>query len=254
MKVLIIEDEPLAADHLQMMLGKYDSNITILGRCDSIKSSVEWFESNKEVDLIFMDIQLADGLSFDIFNRTEVPASVIFTTAFDEYAIKAFKVNSIDYLLKPIDIEGLSSAIDKFKSLYPTQQKSLDNENLLMDKLMQMISDDYKSRFMIKVGEHIRSIKVEEMAYFYTMDRACFVHLFTGKEYAVDYSLDQLEMLLNPKHFFRINRKYIVNIESINDIISYSNSRLKLKLAGCNHDDIIVSREKVKSFKSWLDR
>jgi len=252
MNVLIIEDEKLAADHLSSLIRLYDSEITILDRLDSVKKSVQWFNSNPQPDLAFMDIQLADGISFEIFDQTMVNCPIIFTTAFNEYALKAFKVNSIDYLLKPIDFDELKVAIDKYKEIRGVPEQN--QYQLVMDNVISMLSDNYKQRFVIKVGEHIKSIAVDDILYFYSMEKATFLHTADDHNYVIDYSIEQLENLLDPKKFYRINRKYLISMDSIKDIISYSNSRLKIELKHSKEMDAIVAREKVNKFKKWLDR
>jgi DNA-binding LytR/AlgR family response regulator len=252
MNVLIIEDERLAAERLESLVKQYDPKINIVGFCDSVSASVKWFNSNPAPDLAFLDIQLADGLSFEIFEQSIVDCPVIFTTAFDEYAIKAFKVNSIDYLLKPIDLEELSGAIEKFKK---TQRpEAIPKQHQVFDKVLQMLSHNYKQRFVIKVGEHIRSIPVENILYFYSYEKATFLHTSDNRNYVIDYPLEQLESLVDPGLFFRINRKYMIAMNSFEDIIAYSNSRLKVELLHSDDQDVIVAREKVKEFKNWLDR
>jgi len=252
MNVLIIEDEKLAAERLISLITQYDPNIKVVGNCDSVSASVKWFNSNPVPDLAFLDIQLADGLSFEIFDQTIIDCPVIFTTAFDEYAIKAFKVNSIDYLLKPIDYEEISAAIDKFKR---TQVKvSTPTPHHAFDKVLQILSNNYKKRFVIKVGEHIRSIPVEEILYFYSYEKATYLLTSENRNYVIDYPLEQIESLVDPGLFFRVNRKYIISMNSFTDIISYSNSRLKIELLHSNDHDVIVAREKVKEFKKWLDK
>ena len=252
MKVLIIEDERLAAERLESLIKQYDPDISVVGFCDSVSASVKWFNSNPAPDLAFLDIQLADGLSFEIFDQTIVNCPVIFTTAFDEYAIKAFKVNSIDYLLKPIDLEELSGAIGKFKK---TQRlEAVPRQHQVFDKVLQMLSHNYKKRFVIKVGEHIRSISVENILYFYSYEKATFLHTSDNRNYVIDYPLEQLENLVDPGMFFRVNRKYMIAMNSFEDIISYSNSRLKIELLHSDDQDVIVAREKVKEFKNWLDK
>lgn len=255
MKIIIIEDEQLAAKRLLELILKYDPEIEILGEFDTVEKSVKWFNSNPPPDLIFMDIQLADGLSFEIFEQTMITSPVIFTTAYDQYAIKAFKVNSIDYLLKPIDFDELSTAIEKFiKIHFEKIPENLSSKNIAFDKVLQLLTKEYKSRFVIKVGEHIKSIPVENIICFYSLEKASFLQTNKNNNYVLDYSLEQIEGLVNPDDFFRVNRKYIINLKAIADIISYSNSRLKIIIKGNNDEDIIVSREKVKSFKAWLEK
>lgn len=252
MKVLIVEDEPLAAGHLTKLISEYDPAIEVIKVIDSVKKSIDWFNNHSHPDLLFLDIQLADGLSFDIFKQCEIKTPIIFTTAYDEYAIKAFKVNSIDYLLKPISPEELRTAIEKFKNTKnPDSNIGFDLKS--MEHAIQLLTKEYKNRFVIKVGEHIRFVPIEDISFFYSLEKATFIQTTLQKNYCIDFSLDDLENLVDPAKFFRINRKYIVSLASISDIISYSNSRLALKLKGCNFDDVIVSREKVSSFKEWLD-
>jgi len=251
MRVLIVEDEKLAADHLIGLILKYDDSIEVLDRLDSVKKSVDWFNNHSQPDLVFFDIQLADGLSFEIFEKTVVHCPVIFTTAFNEYAIKAFKVNSVDYLLKPIDFSELKTAIDKFRR--NQNQSQAIQYQAVVDNVMQMLTDNYKQRFVIRVGEHIRSIPVSNILYFYSLDKATFMHTADDRNYVIDYSVEQLESLLDPAKFFKINRKYLISLHAIQDIITYSNSRLKVELKHNNEMDAIVAREKVVKFKSWLD-
>ena len=253
MKVLIIEDEHLAAKRLEDLLNKYDKEIEILAKISSVKKSVKWFNENTEPDLAFMDIQLGDGLSFEIFEQVKINCPIIFTTAFDEYAIKAFKVNSVDYLLKPFDFEELSTSIEKYKANF--EHKSSNDSSIQqfqIEEVVNMLANKYKDRFVVKVGVHIRPVETANIAYFYIMEKATYIHTNDNKNYVIDFSLEQIERLVNPKLFFRINRKYIINIKAINDIISFSNSRLIIKIESSDDEDIIVSREKVTKFKSWL--
>ena len=255
MTALIIEDERLAAEKLVELIQRYDSGIEIKEILDSVEKSVEWFNNNPHTDLVFMDIQLADGLSFEIFELTEVRSPVIFTTAYDEYMIKAFKVNSVDYLLKPVDINDLAAAIEKYKTNFgPTAQKGYRQETEIYNRLLNQLTRSYKNRFVVKVGMHIRSIPAEDIEYFYTCEKSTFLCTTEGKNYALDYSLEQLEKLINPELFFRISRKFIINLNAVKDIIAYSNSRLKVLLNRQPDEDAIVSREKVRDFKRWLDR
>jgi len=225
-----------------------------VGTADSVKSSIRWYENNPRPDLIFMDIQLADGLSFSIFEKVRIEVPVIFTTAYNEYAIKAFKVNSIDYLLKPIDKEELARAIEKFHSLYnKTEVRQSSYDAGLMKQVLQMFANPYKTRFVVKVGEHLRHLDIEDVSHFSSLEKETFLNTFSGKSYGLEQSLDQLETLVDPKNFFRISRKYIINLRSIKDIISYSGSRLKLILSVASEDEMLVSREKVQEFKNWLE-
>lgn len=254
MNILIIEDERPAAAKLERLLLKYNDQINILEKIDSVKKAVKWLQlPGNKPELIFMDIQLADGLSFEIFEHVDIEAPVIFTTAFDEYALKAFKVNSIDYLLKPIDEDDLEAAFKKLDRLAGNHQPK-SNTLEQITQAMAMLTNKYKSRFVIKVGEHIKSIAVDEVLYFFSRDKASYCCINDGKNYLLDYSLEQIEGMVDPEIFFRINRKYLLSLKAIDDIISYSNSRLKIVLKSCSDNDVIVSRDRVNDFKNWLDR
>jgi DNA-binding LytR/AlgR family response regulator len=252
-RILIIEDEKPAADWLRQLILKFNPEISILAICDSVGSAVEWFRHNLAPDLVFMDIQLADGLSFEIFERTKVGCPVIFTTAYEEYAIKAFKVNSVDYLLKPISYDELVNAFQKFGNQFKNAPDSPSVTIELLSKVKEMLRKQYKTRFVIKVGEHLKSIPIEEILFFYSLEKATFLCTSDFKSYLVDYSLDHISEMVDEHRFFRINRKYILSNTSISDIVFYSNSRLKIKLKKPDEEGIIVSRDKVAAFKEWLD-
>ncbi len=249
MKAIIIEDEELSATHLGFLLKKIDPTIEIIAIFDSIKKSVSAFNSGLLADVLFVDIHLADGLSFEIFTKCNIDIPVIFTTAFDEYAIKAFKVNSVDYLLKPIGINELKGALDKFK-------KNNKNQPILeqIATLYQNMNKQFKNRFLVKMGDSISSIKVEEIAHFISEEGMVMLVTNTAKRYIIDYSLENLETTVSPELFFRINRKVIINIDSIQKVNPYFNSRLKLTTSHLPEEDNIVSRERVTEFKQWLDR
>jgi DNA-binding LytR/AlgR family response regulator len=249
MNCLIVEDEKVAAERLVGLIKKYDPSIDIAEIVQSVKNGVHWLNTHLPPDLIFMDIQLADGLSFEIFEQTIVKTPVIFTTAYDEYALKAFTVNSIDYLLKPIDQDELKNAIDKFKG--NNSPKEIPAQ--VFDSIMRSLTKTYKNKFVTNVGEHIKVFTTEDIQCFYSMEKYTFLQNNSGRDYAINYSLDQLEDLLDPAQFFRINRKFIVSSSAISDIISYSNSRLKIKLNTNESNDLLVSREKVQDFKKWLE-
>jgi DNA-binding LytR/AlgR family response regulator len=249
MNCFIVEDEIVATEKLVGLIKRYDQSANITGIVQSVKSAVKWLNSNQAPDLIFMDIQLADGLSFEIFEQTIVKTPVIFTTAYDEYALKAFKLNSIDYLLKPIDLGELKNAIDKFKE--NNSPKEIPAQ--VFDSIMHSLTKKYKNKFVMIVGEHIKVFTTEDIHCFYSMEKYTFLQNNSGRDYAINYALDQLEDLLDPAQFFRINRKFIVSFSAISDIISYSNSRLKVKLKSNESDDLLVSREKVQDFKKWLE-
>lgn len=250
MKVLIIEDETPAAEKLERYLSKYDQKIEVLARLQSVEESVEWLGKHQsELDLILSDIQLTDGLSFEIFQKVNVKTPVIFATAYDEYAIDAFKLNSIDYILKPVTFMDLSNALNKFSSM----KEGFGNTS---DKVQQMASDaeqkKYKSRFMVKLGEHIHSIKTQDISIFYAEGRIAYLVTSENRKFIVDFKLEELEELLNPENYFRVSRSFIVNINAVKDVLVYSNSRLKITLSIDFDKEIIVSREKVNQFKEWF--
>lgn len=249
MKVLIIEDEKPAAHKLKRLLGEINPDIEIIDVLKSVEDSINWFLHNPKPDLIFMDIQLEDGICFEIFEKKPIHTPIIFTTAYDEYTLKAFKVNSIDYLLKPIDSDELKNAIDKFNMHY----KQTDYSRF--EFIINQLQSNTKERFLIKIGEHYKSIQTSNINCFYIKERCNFIHVDKGKNYPIDYSLDKIEQLVDSKSFFRINRNFIINFSAIRDIIAYSSNRLKIMLKDwIEKEDIIVSRERVFDFKEWIDR
>lgn len=252
MNILIIEDEPHAVQRLQSLIRELMADADIVGKIDSVKKAVDWFKKNSPPDVVLMDIQLADGISFQIFEQCEVKAPVIFTTAYEEYALKAFKVNSIDYILKPVDREELDIALKKVSSQRSVNATSHLLQN--MSEAVKMLTKKYKARFMIKVGEHLRTIEVDNIRFFHSQDKTTFCVTGENRSLIVDYTLEQLEEMLNPLSFYRINRKYLVSAAAIQDIISYTNSRLRLVLKGSQDNDVIVARERVQDFKNWLDK
>lgn len=249
MKVVIVEDERLASEKLQRLLKQVDSEIEVLKVLESVEESVNWFSSNPSPDLIFMDIQLDDGISFEIFELVKIEAPVIFTTAYDEYAIRAFKVNSVDYLLKPIEKGALENSLGKYRKMYLGKQAEVN-----ISKVFEQIAKTYKLRFLVKIGTHFHSVPVENISCFFVEERSTFLKTKQGKNYDLDYSLDQIQKLINPDLFFRINRNFIVNINFVSEILSYSTSRLKLKMENFSSEGLIVSRDKVADFKLWMDR
>ncbi len=251
MNVLIIEDEKPSARRLQRMLERHGIEVPHL--LHSVEESVAWFRNNAHPDLIFLDIQLSDGLSFEIFDAVEVKSAIIFTTAFDEYALQAFKLNSIDYLLKPIDDEELEAAVNKYRERAPRAQNVQLNFEDIKKLLGNPVEREYKKRFTTRIGQHIKMIPIDEIECFYSENKGTYAHTFEGRNYLLETTLEQLEEELSPKHFFRINRKFYVNIHAIRDIISYTNSRLQLKLNSYKEDEVIVAREKVRDFKLWLE-
>ena len=250
MNVIIIEDEAIAAEKLVHMLREVDPSINILAKLVSIKESVNWLMQHR-ADLIFLDIQLSDGLSFSIFEQVAVNTTVIFTTAYDEYAIKAFKLNSIAYLLKPIRKSDLADSLKKFQNLKSAFSIDFD----ALHALIQGKKPVFKTRFLIQIGEKIRKVETAEIAYFYVMEKGVFMRTFPGNSFPVDYSLDALVNSLDPAIFFRINRKYIVHMDSITNMVAYSRGRIKLELKPPAHDafDTIVSIDRSSDFRKWLD-
>lgn len=251
MKVIIIEDEKPSARRLKRMLEAI--NITAETMLHSVEESIQWFNNNPHPDVIFLDIQLSDGLSFEIFEQVEVKSAIIFTTAYDEYALQAFKLNSIDYLLKPIDDEDLETAVTKYKTRLPQKTNiALDFEDI-KKLLINPIDRVYKKRFSVKVGQHIKLVNIDEIECFYSENKGTYLYTTEGRNYLLDTTLEALENELEPDTFFRINRKFFININAIKDIISYTNSRLQIKLNNYNEDEVIVARERVKDFKEWLE-
>ncbi|MCD6567071.1 MAG: response regulator transcription factor [Bacteroidales bacterium] len=251
---LIIEDEKPAAEHLQKLINSIGFEIHVKGIIGSVKGTADWLNANPHPDLIFMDIQLSDGLSFEIFDYVKITCPVIFTTAYEEYAIKAFKVNSIDYLLKPVSVESLSFSVEKFLS--QNRQKINQNSDLFhyqVEQVMQLLTKRFKARFVVNAGVHIKSVIIEKVNCFYSLEKATYLLDNKGRSYDINYILDQLEQLTDPDIFFRINRKYLVNRNTITDIISYSSTKLKIKINHISDDDIFVSRSRTKDFKLWLD-
>ena len=250
MKAIIIEDEKLSAEHLTRLLKKADKQIQVVACYDTVKSVVEAFSAGVNADVLFMDIHLADGLSFEVFSAISIDTPVIFTTAYDEYAIKAFKVNSIDYLLKPIGLTELMAAIEKLRKL----RNSHPEEALPpIQKAYESMTRQYKNRFMVKMGEHLVSVKTDDISHFVAEDGIVLLCTKNEKRYPVDYTLDQLEELVDLGQFFRINRKSLVHINAIQKISTYFKSRLKIVAPGLLNDDCVVSRERVNDFKLWLD-
>jgi DNA-binding LytR/AlgR family response regulator len=252
MEVLILEDEHLAAERMAELITQYDPSIEIAGILDSVKDAEMWLKSNPQPGLIFMDIQLADGLSFDIFSRVVVEAPVIFTTAYEEYAIRAFKVNSIDYLLKPIDFDDLKTAIDKFRRQAKPQQEVASLPDEILKNMRKMLAKPVKTRFIIKIGDHLKSVEADEAMYFYSQEKITNLVTSEARTYIIDYSLDHLMEIIDNEKFFRTSRQNILNRDAIADIVVYSKNRLKVKLKMAGQEPFIVSRDKVSDFKRWL--
>jgi DNA-binding LytR/AlgR family response regulator len=251
MNVLIVENEKPASGKIVTLLRKIDKSIAVLGIIETAEETINRMEEKPAPDLIIMDIQLDDGLCFEIFETITVEIPVIFTTAYNEYAIRAFKVNSVDYLLKPIDEESLRTAVSKFKKLYA------DKDPFRRDfrQLVNEFRNQYKSRFLIRIGEKYKSVPISEISHFHICERNVFLCDFQGTDYGIDYSLEQLQSSMDPRKFFRINRECIVNIDAISMMHSYSSTRLQLALKNKEKSDLfIVSRDKVANFKNWVDK
>jgi len=250
MRILIVEDEDLAVSRLELMFKKLISEFTIVGIAKSIAEASKIIENN-EIDLGFFDIHIEDGLSFSIFEKTKVKFPVIFTTAYNDYAIKAFKFNSIDYLLKPISGEELKNALDKFIKVWQKSEFSIPSE--VLNEMKELVSGVYKERFTVKIGNKIELVKVNDICFFYSFNKGSYAKSDSNRDLLIDNPLDLIYPILNPKKFFRISRKHIVNIDYIKDIYAYSNSRLKVNIKNSQKEEMIVSREKVSSFKKWLE-
>ena len=250
MNVIIIEDEKPAARLLQRKLAKLDIEAGVM--LHSVEEAVEWFQNNPHPDLIFLDIQLSDGLSFEIFDAVRIDSAVIFTTAYDEYALRAFKLNSIDYLLKPIDEDDLEIAVKKFRERTPKPQSMALDFEQIKRMLVNPAEKAYKKRFTIKMGQHLKMVNVDDAECFYSENKGTYIHTTENRDYLLECTLEQLESELDPAQFFRVSRKFIVSIKAIKDIVVYTNSRLKVVLPSYKEDEVIVSRERVNDFREWL--
>ena len=258
MKILIVEDEDLAVKKLKKTLLSVDESATVVGETDSIKSTIGWLENNSAPDLILMDIELADGQSFEIFNHVQVKSPVIFITSYDEYALKAFKVNSVDYLLKPVQKEDLQAALEKYrtmKNLYKTEAEPSISIDVLVKELQQKLqTKDYRKRFLVKHGQKLVSVEVDEIAYFFSDGRLNFFKTNDNRKFVVDYTMDELNEMLDPDRFFRISRSFFISVNSVAQIHDYFGNRLILHLKPETDKEAIVSREKVTDFKTWLGK
>jgi two-component system, LytTR family, response regulator LytT len=258
MKIFIVEDEDLAIKKLKKTLQSVDEEASVVGEADSIKSSVEWLQSNPAPDLILMDIELADGQSFEIFNQTKVQSPVIFVTSYDEYALKAFKVNSIDYLLKPVQKEDLQAALEKYrqiKNLYKDSQSPQISMDALVKELQQKLNiKEYRKRFLVKHGQKLVSIETDDIAFFFSDGRLNFFKTNDNRKFVVDYTMDELGDMLDPDKYFRISRSYFISVNSVDQIHDYFGNRLLLHLKPASEKEAIVSREKVSDFKDWLGK
>ena len=251
MKILIIEDENAAARRLEKLLGEVAPDAVVLQRLDSVETSVLWLQNNPQPDLMLLDIHLADGASFEIFEHVTVTCPIIFTTAYDEYALQAFKVNAVDYLLKPIKTNELAAAIDKYKKVFKTALPT--DYTALLDTLRSQSGQTFLRRMLIRFGNSIKLVDMTDAAYFYTKDKITFlVTRSTGKRFPVDFPLDKLENMLDPSSFFRINRQFIINVAAIKEMHPYSKSRVKVELEPSTDLETIVSTERSAEFKKWL--
>ncbi len=251
MQALIIEDEKPAARRLSRMLEQ--EGVEVIHTLHSVEEAIRWFSVNHAPELIFLDIQLSDGLSFEIFEAVPVKAPIIFTTAYDEYALQAFKLNSIDYLLKPIDEDELRAALDQYRNRVPDEKPLAVDFEDIRKLLGNPLEREYKKRFTARVGPHIKIIPADEVECFYSENKGTYAATTAGRSYLLDTTLEQLESELSPETFFRVSRKFYVHIDHISDIIAYSNSRLKIEMNRFREAEIIVSRERVKDFKLWLE-
>lgn len=253
MKVIIIEDEFLTAQRLDAMITKYDATIEVQAILPSVSDAVQWFKNNPDPDLVFMDIHLEDGQSFSIFETINLDVPVIFTTAYDEYMIKAFKVNSVDYLMKPLNYDELVKAIDKYRKFHVHPEAEQDQMSALI-QAMQSKETAYKDRFMISVGSRLKTVLLTDVHYFYSAEKITFLVTKDNQRFPVDYSLDKLALILNPKDFFRINRQMIVKLEAIGTIHVYPKGKLRIDLVPANKEEVFVSLDRVTEFKEWLGK
>ncbi|CAN1524646.1 LytT Response regulator of the LytR/AlgR family [Flavobacteriaceae bacterium] len=250
MTTIIIEDEKPAARLLQRKLEKINISVGVM--LHSVEEALDWFSKNEHPDLIFLDIQLSDGLSFEIFEKIDIKSAVIFTTAYDEYALKAFKLNSIDYLLKPIDEDDLEVAVLKFKDRLPKQESMQLDFEQIRKMLSNPFEKTFKKRFTVKIGQHLKVISTDEIECFFSENKGTYIHTFDNRNYLIDSTLEVLEQEIDTSAFYRISRKFIVSLKAIKEIVVYSNSRLKIILPTFKDDEVIVSREKVSDFKNWI--
>jgi DNA-binding LytR/AlgR family response regulator len=253
LNVLIVEDEAPAAEKLERYLHKYSASINVVHKTETVRDTVSWLSENQNtIDLIFMDVQLKDGISFSIFQEIKIEKPIIFITAYNEFALDAFKVNSIDYLLKPITFTDLSISLKKLEAL-SSQLRWNDEKSKKIEQLSTTQAKNYKNRFMVKLGEHIRSITSDEISFLFADGRDVYLITNQQRKFIIDYTLESLDEILDPKIFYRVNRSYILNISAIQDVVVYSNSRLKITPHAKWEKDIIVSRDKVNDFKQWFD-
>jgi DNA-binding LytR/AlgR family response regulator len=259
MKILIVEDEDLAVKKLKKTLMSVDESATVVGEADSIKSTVNWLQNNPSPDLILMDIELADGQSFEIFNHVQVKSPVIFITSYDEYALKAFKVNSVDYLLKPVQKEDLHAALEKYREIKQMYKSEPATSQVLIEDLVKELQQklqtkEFRKRFLVKHGQKLVSVEIDDIAYFFSDGRLNFFKTFDNRKFVVDYTMDELNEMLDPDKYFRISRSFYISVNSVSQIHDYFGNRLLLHLKPETEKEAIVSREKVTEFKTWLGK
>lgn len=259
MKILIVEDEDLAVKKLKKTLSSIDETATVVGETDSIKTTVAWLEEHPAPDLILMDIELSDGQSFEIFNHAAVKSPVIFITSYDEYALKAFKVNSVDYLLKPVQKEDLETALGKYRELKKiytdtTPSPQINIEDIVKELQQKLHTKEYRKRFLVKHGQKLVSIEVDDIAYFFSDGRLNFFKTYDNRKFVVDYTMDELNDMLDPGKYFRISRSFYISVNSVAQIHDYFGNRLMLQLKPESEKEVIVSREKVTEFKNFLGK
>jgi two-component system, LytTR family, response regulator LytT len=256
MKLFIVEDEPVALRHLQNMLHKITPTVEVAGTAGSIRQAVKWLQQNPAPDLALMDIELTDGQSFEIFEEVQVPCPVIFITAYESFALQAFSVNSIDYLLKPVDDEDLHKSLHKFRTMQHLfskgQEQASQVQQLVADLKMQLQQQDYKDRFLVKTGQRYRTIEISDITFFEAEDKTVFLHCSDGQKYIVNHSLDELEYLLHPKQFFRANRQFIIALKSVQSMHAGYNGKLNVLLGTAPKQEVVVSRERAGALKEWL--
>ncbi|GJM28586.1 MAG: DNA-binding response regulator [Cyclobacteriaceae bacterium] len=255
MKVLIIEDESLAADKLERMILRYDQSINILDKLRSVEESRIWFQNNQPPDLLFMDIHLLDGTCFDLLDEIDISCPVIFTTAYQDFVFESFKVHSLDYLIKPVNYKKLQSSLEKFEKLFskaPGQEEATEYQQVM--QALKSAGKDYKTRFLVKFGSRLLPIGIEQVGYFASRDRITFLITTEGKKYPISATLDELEASLDPSLFFRINRQLILHVQSIRQVHKYFNGRLKVDLNQQTEEEIMVSSRRASEFQQWLDK
>ena len=254
MTAVIIEDEIPGAKRLEKLL--IEKDFTVLVVLTSVVSALRWFEENNHPDLVFMDIKLRDGNCFRILDSIQIKSKIVFTTAYDEFALKAFNYNAIDYLLKPIDEDDLEVAVSKFKVRLPKKENEMQNLSLDFEQIKKMLSNpfekNHKKRFTVKIGQHLKVISTDEIECFFSENKGTYLHTFDNRNYLIETTLELLEQELDPAAFYRISRKFIIPLKAIKEIVVYSNSRLKIILPSYKEDEVIVSREKVADFKTWI--